>query len=160
MDGSAAKQFMSLPSFLWEYASFWIFVYFRSINSIPLQSIAQMACASPNSLPSQMLSVPMASPRGCGGRVCGGRDVLYRQSAPWRIGWEKVNGILVSPGKKVRKRRKIPVLATVESTSIFFVAPFLSTERSWSQGATFFVVTGRLVWGRHPLDCIWPRFHL
>ena len=41
--------------------------------------------------------------------------------------------------KKEKKRRKSPVLATVESTAVlFFVAPFSGTGRSQSQGAVGF----------------------
>ena len=86
----------------------------------PLRSTTRTACAIPKPLPSRMLSVLMESLDGRGGRGRGGSDDVCRRLAPWRIYWEKAIGILVGAGEKGRKGRKIPVLATVESTAVLF----------------------------------------
>ena len=67
-----------------------------------------------------MFSVPMVIPvrRGIWRRSRGG--AVCRRSEPWSIGQGKVSGILVGPDKKGRKRRIIPVLATIEYTAVLF----------------------------------------
>ena len=78
------------------------------MTSKPLRSTARMACARPNPLPSQMFGFPMEIQGGCGGRRRDGGSAVCRQSAPWKIGLEKVIVILVSTGKKVREKKKNP----------------------------------------------------
>ena len=68
-----------------------------------------------------MCSVLIAIPGGHGGQRrggSGGSSAMCRKLAPWKVGWENVIGILVSLGKKKGKRRKSPVLATVECTFV------------------------------------------
>ena len=95
------------PRQLWEYAYVWIFVSIRSITSNSLYSTARMAFAIPKLLPSRMFSVPISSPGGIQGRRRGGGGSVCRRSEPWRIGWEKVSGILVG-NKRTKKEGKTP----------------------------------------------------
>ena len=122
LDGIAAEHSMLYPRRLWDYPSVWIFVSIRSITSKSPCSTAQMACANPKPRSSRMFSVPMAIPVGCGGRRrCSGSGAVCRQLVSWRVGQKKVSSILVGPGKKVLKRKEIPVLATVESAAVIFL---------------------------------------
>ena len=65
-----------------------------------------------------------------GGAVC-------RQLAPWEVGREKLISILFE-AKKEGKRRKIPVLATVESTAVVFCSnPLIEKWERPSASCTF-----------------------
>ena len=60
--------------------------------------------------------------RGLRRRVDG--SAVCKKPAPWEVGREKLIRILVE-AKKEGKRRKIPVLATVESTAVLFWNPLI-----------------------------------
>ena len=161
LDGHDSKQVTPYPRQLWEYAYIWIFVSVRSITSIPPRSTARAACVSPKPRLPRMFSVPMSGLVRRGGRRRSGGGALCRRSAPWRIGWENVSAILVGPGKKWRKRKENSRIGYCRIYGRYFsVAPFSSTGRHQYQGAAISGVTGRLMRGRIPPNCFWPRFHL
>ena len=60
---------------------------------------------------------------------------LVIQSAPWKVGREKVIGILLGPVKKEGKRRKIPVLDTLVSKADLEQPPFQSMKKADSRDA-------------------------
>ena len=52
---------------------------------------------------------------------------MCRQLAPWRVGLEKVIGILVGPGEKGRKKKENTALYPIESIATPFGSnPFLN----------------------------------
>ena len=141
LDGCAAAHPTPYPRRLLEHASVQV-VSFSFMISKFSRSTARMACDSPQSLPYQMLSVPMVGPDGCGVRWHSSGGAICRQPDPWEVGRDKVIGILVEAKKEV-KRRKIPVLATVRSTAALFegINPLSSNGRGRSQA----VVSGDAV---------------
>ena len=79
-----------------------------------------MDCANMKPLPSWKFSVLMEIPGGRRGRRRTGSGYVCKWLAPRGVGWEKVIDILVEKRKK-KEWRKIPALATVESTAILFL---------------------------------------
>ena len=133
---SATAHITSCPHRFLEHASIWIVSISDMRSNLP-RSISCMACASLQPLISRMLRVLMESPGGSrfwrrvgGGAVC-------RQSAPWWVDREKLIGILIKEKKQV-KRRKIPVLATVESTAVLLGGtPLLRNGRGQARAVVY-----------------------
>ena len=86
--------------------------------------IPWVACASLHPRPYRMLRVLMEILGGRGLRRHVDVSAVCKQPAHWEVGRENLSSILVE-AKKEGKRRKSPVLTTVESTAVLFWNPLI-----------------------------------
>ena len=126
--------------------------------SNPPHYTARMPCASPKPLPYRMLSFLMAILGGRGERQHSGGGAMCRRPAPWRIGREKVSGILVGPGKKGRKSKGKPCIGYCRIYGHYFFKPlfqalgeadikellFLALPAVWCEGGTPWLFSGHV----------------
>ena len=145
-DGRSKAHITSQPRRLLEHAYIHI-VSVRDMQSIPPCSTSWMDCSSPQPLPPCMLSVPMERLDGHGVQQRVGAGSMCRHPARWEVSHKNVIIIPVE-AKEEGKRRKTPVLATVEATSVILVTPLSSNGRGQAQ-ADVSVTAGRWMWWRH-----------